>query len=440
MKKQFFEVTTEEENLYLEQIAKLEIEVLNDLEKKGKIGLLFITGKDDISNYIHSKENSVWVATNENRNLEAAVYITRGQKPFTYNDITKYFKVGKEYREYVKNLYTSETEYKKDMLEAYSLKMLAYNYARTKIQKEFPEYHSIAEFLEHEIQSDNNFDEKSILREKVNEYMAEYILQEIERTGTNKPLQQYERFYWMTAQDIGQEYHRDIHPKLKNKKVEEYEKYLQLETEYTEILQKGHLQIHEKPIFKTKKYFTANTSNAIEIDTYITKPGQRNAGLARILVYEGIKKKMQECFQDVTQREIFLCSTLHRDNLSSKYVSEFFGLKDSLYVKRRQGRDREVHITRIGREEEKEYLQHLQRKMAVLYGYNPENIKIPDKIKKEIIQEQLEYEKNEYRRLNKKRHEKGKRYHGNVESLQSKARKIILLKEKLKAIEQEKER
>ena len=48
---------------------------------------------------------------------------------------------------------------------------------------------------------------------------------------------------------------------------------------------------------------------------------------------------MEQFFDDESEQEIFLCSTLHRDNLSSKYVSEFFGLTDSLYVKRRDGRD-----------------------------------------------------------------------------------------------------
>ena len=43
---------------------------------------------------------------------------------------------------------------------------------------------------------------------------------------------------------------------------------------------------------------------------------------------------MEQFFENESEQEIFLCSTLHRDNLSSKYVSEFLGLTDSLYVKR----------------------------------------------------------------------------------------------------------
>ena len=126
----------------------------------------------------------------------------------------------------------------------------------------------------------------------------------------------------------------------------------------------------------------------IELDTYITLPKDRNSGLARIIVYEGIKKHIEKHFKNPNNSEIFLCSTLHRDNLSSKYVSEFFGLKDSLYVNRRKGRDREVHITKIPREQAMEYLTSMSDKLAVLYGYNPYNKHISDETKRRVLKEQ----------------------------------------------------
>lgn len=46
------EVTRENENQYLDQIADLEKVVLEHMEQNGKIGQLFITGKDDIHEYI----------------------------------------------------------------------------------------------------------------------------------------------------------------------------------------------------------------------------------------------------------------------------------------------------------------------------------------------------------------------------------------------------
>lgn len=105
---QIVEVTKDNEQLYLKQIAGLELKVLERMEEQGKSGQLFITGEEDISSYIHSKENTVMVAVDANGTVVSAVYITQGQKPFTYNDITKYFKYGDEYQKYVKSKYVSE--------------------------------------------------------------------------------------------------------------------------------------------------------------------------------------------------------------------------------------------------------------------------------------------------------------------------------------------
>ena len=106
------------------------------METEGKKGQLFITGREDISNYIHSQENKVIIAVDENNSVISAVYITQGQKPFTYNDITKYFKYGNEYKNYVKNTYGSGFKYKKIMLETYNIKIEAYKEAKRRILKE----------------------------------------------------------------------------------------------------------------------------------------------------------------------------------------------------------------------------------------------------------------------------------------------------------------
>lgn len=154
------EVNVNNENKYLNQIANLEVQVLQNMEANGQIGQLFITGADDISEYIHSKENTVLVSVDSNDRVDAATYITQGQNMFTYNDITKYFKVSDEYESYVKSKYASETDYKKSALGAYKLKLKAYDYARNKVLQEFPEYSSINEFLKDELNSKSKFDEK----------------------------------------------------------------------------------------------------------------------------------------------------------------------------------------------------------------------------------------------------------------------------------------
>ena len=164
------EVNVNNENKYLNQIANLEVQVLQNMEANGQIGQLFITGADDISEYVHSKENTVLVSVDDNDRVDAATYITQGQNMFTYNDITKYFKVSDEYESYVKTKYASETDYKKSALDAYKLKLKAYDYARNKVLQEFPEYSNINEFLQNELNSKSKFDEKSPLREKINSW------------------------------------------------------------------------------------------------------------------------------------------------------------------------------------------------------------------------------------------------------------------------------
>ena len=420
------ELTKKNEKQYLDQIVELEQITLEAMKKEGREGQLFATGKEDISEYVHSDENSVIVAVNEKGKVEAATYITQGQKPFTYNDITKYFKYGEQYKQYVKAQYKNEQAYRKDILEMYQIKLQAFKYAKDRVLKEHPEKVGIKEWLNTEMK-ENDYHEKSELREKINQYMSQYIIDKYDLDIQKK----YEKFYWINAEDISKELKKEI--SNPNEKLQEYEGFIQ--AEYEEILKQGKLKIYENPEFDTKKYYSANTNNAIELDTYITLPKDRNSGLARIIVYEGIKKHIEEHFRNPNNSEIFLCSTLHRDNLSSKYVSEFFGLKDSLYVNRRKGRDREVHITKIPREQAMEYLTSMSDKLAVLYGYNPQDKHISESIKKKVLEEQLKYEENEHNRLIKAK-TINKKFNGiNAKFIDSKLQKIKRLKEQIKQIE-----
>lgn len=425
MKFKLVELTKENEQNYLDQVAELEQVVLANMESKGQIGQLFPTGKQDISEYAHSKENTVLVAVDDLDKVLAATYITQGQKLFTYNDITKYFKYSQNYNDYVKGLYSSKEEYRRELIDTYEIKIEAFKHAKEKILEQFPEFNGdIIKFLQHELAEDgNHYHEKSQLRELVNRYMSEYIQQQAQ---SNPKLEQsYERFYWITAQEISKEFGTNVMPR--QKQAREYESFINQEkeeAEYQQILKKGPLVIHETPNFDENKYFTATTSNSIELDTYLTDPNDRRAGLARILVLEGIKKHMEMHFNNPDNQEIFLCSTLHRDNLSSKYVSEFFGLTDSLYVKRRDGRDREVHICKVTKEQYPSYIEHMKKRIAVLYGYNPEKINISLQEQADIITEQLKYEETELKRLNLATSVKRKTYNGNIDYTKSKVNKI----------------
>ena len=415
------EVTKENEDKYLDQIAELEVKVLKVMEEEGKIGQLFITGKEDISEYVQSEENTVMVGLGDDEKVESATYITQGQKPFTYNDITKYFKTGKKYKEYVKSQYPDKKIYRKALLDTYRKKLYAFKYAKRKILEEHPEEKSIHDYLEKELR-ENGFHEKSELRDKINQYMSEYI----ENNCDEKEQKQYEQFYWTNIADISEEFG-----------IEQLKMNISdLEKEYEEILQHEKLKIYEPAVFDETKYYSANTSNAIELDTYLTTPGKRNVGSARVIVFEGMKKHMEKFFENPENKEIFLCSTLHRDNLSSKYVSEFFGLTDSLFVNRRQGRNREVHICGIKREQAKEYLEHMENKLAVLYGYNPNNKPISKQEQKEVLQEQLRYEEKEKKRLLKPK-KTDKKFKQNKNYLKHKNQKILELKDGIKKLSEE---
>ena len=118
--------------------------------------------------------------------------------------------------------------------------------------------------------------------------------------------------------------------------------------------------------------------------------------------------------------------------------SEFFGLTDSLFVKRRQGRDREVHICKIEKENVNEYINNIQDKLIVLYGYNPTNKKLTNERQIEILKEQLKYEKAQFKRLNGIRHGEHN-YTGVLDDMHSKSSKILKLKSKLQKCK-EKER
>jgi len=424
------ELTKDNYNKYIDQIGKLEELVAQQMEQEGRTGQFFTTGREGIEEYILSNDNTVMVALDNNDVIVSATYITQNQLPYTYNDITKYFKFGDEYIEYVKSSYSSQIELRKDMLKIYEIKLKAYEYAKSKILQSHPEYNgNIMDYLQNELSDkENEFHEKSELREALNTYMSEYIQNLSKQDETISEL--YDKFYWLSAEDISKEFNKEV--TLKSETTQEYESLInsQRSQEYSEILHKGPLKIIEKPNNNFEQYYNANTANSLEIDTYITNPNSRQAGLARIVVFEGIKKHINEHFQNSSNNEIFLCSTLHRENVSSKYVSEFFGLNDSLYVQRRNSRNREVHISKIERNEYMDYLSGMEDKIITLYDYNPNNKIVPTEKRIEIIKQQLRYEEDQAENL-KIITSKGK-YTGNFNAVERKTKKIEELKKKLK--------
>ena len=159
------ELTKDNEEKYLDKIVELEQISLEVMKQEGREGQLFDTGREGISEYVHSEDNSVYVAVDEKGNVEATTYITQGQKPFTYNDITKYFKYGENYKKYIKSKYKSDLEYKKDLRKIYIIKIKAFEYAKKRILQEFNNKNKVSqttlyEYLRTEIEQ-NGYHEKS---------------------------------------------------------------------------------------------------------------------------------------------------------------------------------------------------------------------------------------------------------------------------------------
>lgn len=409
-----FEVTKENEGDYLQEIAKLEELVLERMEKEGKIGQLFITGEQGISEYINSKSNHVFIATknDESNKTISAAYITQGQIPFTYNDITKYFKSDENYQEFVKTQY-SEQEYKKAIREVYIEKICAFKYARDIIlgQNKSTDIKQLSEddknecfikMVEAEYNDEQNkFHEKSEIRDNLNKYMSVYI------KNVNDDLKRYEQFYWVDFIKLQQvlkiqsQYKENPDPKELTEKTE-FNKFDSTMEAYDKVLNFQKYKIYDRTHCKNMyKYYGANTNNTIELDTYITHPDNREKGIARILTFEGIKKSLERVLAKSENKKIFLVSTLHQENFSSKYVSEFFGLEDYIFVNRRNGRDRQVHIFGMDREQVPKYLEQMEKKIAVLYDYNPNNVEISNKEKNDILAEQIDYETRELQKLEK---------------------------------------
>ena len=81
-----------------------------------------------------------------------------------------------------------------------------------------------------------------------------------------------------------------------------------------------------------------------------------------------------------------------------------------------------------------EYLANMYDKIAVLYGYNPNNKKISDARTLQILQEQLKYEENEKRRLVRAKTIDGKLKGINFKFIPEKDRKVENLKTRIQLL------
>ena len=80
-----------------------------------------------------------------------------------------------------------------------------------------------------------------------------------------------------------------------------------------------------------------------------------------------------------------------------------------------------------------EYINQMEKKIAVLYDYNPNNIQISEQEKISIVEQQLKYEIEELDRLKTyKKDGEGKKYSGYIKCKQNKIESLTKLKQKYK--------
>ena len=75
----------------------------------------------------------------------------------------------------------------------------------------------------------------------------------------------------------------------------------------------------------------------------------------------------------------------------------------------------------------------MKKRIAILYGYNPEHIPISKQEEVEILREQLEYENEELLRLQNVRNQKGRKFTGAIDYSKNKANKVYTLKQRLQS-------
>lgn len=343
---------------------------LNDLEKLIKPS----TEKEDnyedlkklrtqIFSNVEDKDNSIIVAIDEKNNVLAASIIEQGQSLVEKNDTIRYLTYGDKYQKYLKQTYSADYEYEKDMLDAYKLKIQAFRYAKDIILKEHPEFNgNIMAFFYHDLENRSS----SILRKKLREYMFSYV--KTQSKENPKLMENYEKFYWITAEHIAKQMKKSKY-KSKYIEIEEYEKLMKVEKyEYKRMIQKMQYIVYDKSGKNLIDYYNMNSSNTLSINTFIANLGVNGNSISPILVFEGLKKHICKFFKNKNNKEIYIINNDKEDNNS---ISNFFELKDKICIKRIYGTSKEIDVTKIGREDYAKYLIDKQNKLVLSYSYDP---------------------------------------------------------------------
>ena len=212
------------------------------------------------------------------------------------------------------------------------------------------------ELLEEQIRK-NEFQENNPIRR----YITDRLYEEYKKIGK---VEDYTKTAFYALADINKEklirLARDKNQdKDLTEKIKIYELFLQAQSPVFISL----------PTINIEKYFESNMDNAMEINTYIVNPTYRGNGLAKILLYEALKRKMEDYFLHTDNDVLYLNTTIHNDNINSQKIISIIKMEDYLYIERTKGINRRVYFKKVCRDNYQDLLHEMEIELLIDYNY-----------------------------------------------------------------------
>lgn len=376
----FIELTTQNFVEYAQQIVDLCDQAVAINEQNNKNGQFYTSTLPELQGYVTSGKDLVVMAIDDNNKVAGAAYINSKVKQNTYSDFTKYFHYSLAYKEALALSFPDHETYETYIAKAYLEKLLIF----TKIAKEVesnpalnPNSLSFINLLYDQIRN-QNFQEDNAIRR----YITDRLYEEYESMNE---IDTYTKTAFYSLKDMDKGKLQALIEEYANKgnlieNIRAYELFLSA----------------QKPVFITEptidmsQYFNANMNNSMEINTYIVSPEYQSQGLAKILLYETLRKCMNKYFSDPKHNELYLNTTIHNENTHSQRTANLVGMKDYIYIERTKGINRRVYFKRITKEEYPQYLQNIALDLFVQYNAGHPNVDWPT-IKKRIELQTAEY-------------------------------------------------
>ena len=352
------ELTTKEQyEKYKNGIFEVE-NLSKELLKQFDYEYIYFSTGEDVLKYILSDKANVYIYL-ENEKVVSLFYIknTNFSEDFTYDDLGKFFRCNDEFNSYIKNKY--KNEYKTNLKKIYEKNIENFN----------------------EIINEKKFDLNKIFNEnfdETNKNRKEIVKKMNEKTKLSNLIKLNREFFYLDSNEL----------KKNNIEIEKKDEI----KIYDEYLKKSKIFINfSSENFNIKNYFEISIENFIELDTFVTHPKFRKKGLTKKLIFNGIKKILNNFFNE--KKILFFVLTVHDDNFISKKICYFFEIFDFVNIERKKNIFRNVFIKKIEKNECENYLKKIEKKM-IFFGFenNNENVFISNEEKKLFENEKIEIE------------------------------------------------